>query len=169
MEPSIEGSSLNEMLTVSRFVRAVAKERHDLLVQFLSYTRFNKFDSMFYDRVKIWEVARSTSAATTFFDEVTVGPNKKIFLDGTTGAYNPVRELWLEAQNVWRTRPLQGQIQCIVSSGTGMPFARGFKTDAFNILGTLQAIAREIETTARRSAAEHEDLDNRCSYVRSDV
>lgn len=50
-----------------------------------------------------------------------------------------------------------------------MPFAQGFETDAFNILGTLQAIATETETTARRFAAEHEDLDNRGSYVRLNV
>lgn len=157
------------MFTVNRFVCAVAKEKHDLLVKFPSYTRFREFDSTFYDKVKVWEVARATSAATTFFDEITIGPNKRVFLDGATGANNPVCELWLEAQNVWRSRPLQEQIQCIVSIGTGIPFAQGFKTDAFNILGTLQAIATETETTARRFAAEHEDLDNRGSYVRLNV
>lgn len=157
------------MLTINRFVCAVAKERHDLVVKFASYTRLNEYDSTFFDTVKVWEAARATSAATTFFDEVTIGPNKRVFLDGATGANNPVRELWIEAQNVWRGRPLQEQIQCLVSIGTGMPFAQGFKTDAFNILGTLQAIATETETTAERFAAEHEDLDNRGSYVRLNV
>lgn len=147
----------------------MAKESHDLLVKFPSSTRSDEFDSTFYDRVKVWEAARATSATTTFFDEVRIGPHKRVFLDGATGANNPVRELWLEAQNVWKSPPLQEQIQCIVSIGTGMPFVQGFKTDAFNILGTLQALATETERTVRSFAAEHEDLDNRGSYVRLNV
>ncbi len=167
--PYIEGSSLNDMFTVNRFVCAVAKERHDLLVKFPSCTRFKELDSTFYDRVKVWEAARARSAATTFFDEVTLGPNKRVFLDGATGANIPVRELWVEAQNVRRSRPLQEQIQCIVSIGTGMPFAQGFKSDAFNIVGTLQTLPIEIERTASSFAAEYEDLNNRGSYVRLNV
>ncbi len=147
----------------------MAKERHDLLVKFPSYDRRDEFDSTFYDKVKVWEAARATSAATTFFDEIKIGPNKRVFLDGATGANNPVRELWLEAKNVWRGRPLQEQVQCIVSIGTGMPFVQGFRTDTLNILGTLQAIATETETTARNFAAEHEDLDNQGSYIRLNV
>ena len=139
-------------------------------MKFRSYTRLNEYDSTFYDNVKIWEAARATSAATTFFDEVTIGPNKRIFLDGATSANNPIRELWLEAQSVWRNGPpLHEQIQCIVSIGTGMPLVRGFQTDALNILKTLQTIATETETTAGHFAAEHEDLDNRGSYIRLNV
>lgn len=42
-----------------------------------------------YRTVRIWEAARATSAASTFFDSVEIGNNGQRFLDGGTGANKP--------------------------------------------------------------------------------
>jgi len=46
------------------------------------------------NKVKIWEAARATSAATSFFNPITIGTES--FVDGATGANNPINELWTE-------------------------------------------------------------------------
>jgi patatin-like phospholipase/acyl hydrolase len=48
--------------------------------------------------VKIWEVCRATSAASSFFDPIAVGRYEEEFVDGGIGANNPVTELWNQAQ-----------------------------------------------------------------------
>ena len=54
-----------------------------------------------YNHVKIWEAACATSAASTFFDKIELGPAGQKFRDGGTGANNPVRQLWNEAKAVF--------------------------------------------------------------------
>jgi hypothetical protein len=52
----------------------------------------------------------------TFFDLIAVDQ----FVDGATGANNPVREMWDQAQLVWGLEPLKGKVKFLVSIGTGM-------------------------------------------------
>jgi len=70
--------------------------------------------------VKIWEACRATSAATTFFDAIALGPYSEEFVDGGIGANNPILQLWNEAQAVWGPDSLERNVNCIVSIGTGM-------------------------------------------------
>ena len=49
---------------------------------------------------KIWEAGRATSAASSFFDPITIGNFEESFVDGATGANNPVYEVWNEAQDI---------------------------------------------------------------------
>ncbi len=44
---------------------------------------------------------RATSAATSFFEPVTIGPRGRNFVDGGLGTDSPVEQLWNEAQNIW--------------------------------------------------------------------
>src|SRR6187402_2545693 len=72
----------------------------------------------------ICEAARATSAATSFFEPVTIGPRKRKFVDGGLGANNPVEQLWNEAQNIWcsnREVELSTLLKCFISIGTGNP------------------------------------------------
>ncbi|KAH8690367.1 acyl transferase/acyl hydrolase/lysophospholipase [Phaeosphaeriaceae sp. PMI808] len=46
---------------------------------------------------KIWEAGRATSAASSFLDPITLGDFEETFVDGATGANNPVYEVWNEA------------------------------------------------------------------------
>ncbi|KAI8935807.1 hypothetical protein NX059_007324 [Plenodomus lindquistii] len=117
----------------------------------------------------IWEVCRATSAATSFFDPIAVGRFGEQFVDGATGANNPVRELWDQAQLAWGPEPLEGKVKCVVSIGTGVPSLKAFKDDVLNIGKTLAAIATETEQTAERFRRERGLLDSTGRYYRFNV
>ena len=63
---------------------------------------------------KIWEVARATSAAPTFFLPIKI--RGVTYGDGGTGWNNPTYEAINEAHDLWPDRP----IGCLVSLGTGV-------------------------------------------------
>jgi patatin-like phospholipase/acyl hydrolase len=62
----------------------------------------------------IWEAARATSAAPTFFVPITI--NNVEYGDGGTGWNNPTKEAINEAHKIWPHRP----VGCVVSLGTGL-------------------------------------------------
>lgn len=66
----------------------------------------------------IWEVARATSAAPTFFKSITIDGIE--YGDGGTGWNNPAEEAINEAHRIWPRQP----IACLVSLGTGLEDAR---------------------------------------------
>lgn len=140
-------------------------------VQFSSYPRPWEANRTLFDSIKIWEAARATSAASSFFDPITIGPNGQTFLDGATSSNNPVRKLWQEAKTLWHTpeNPLNNQIQCLVSIGTGVPAAGPFGKDVFAIGRTLVRMATETEVTANDFQREHEELDAEDRYFRFNV
>lgn len=117
--------------------------------------------------VKMWEACRATSAASSFFDPIAVGRYKEEFVDGATGANNPVREVWDQAQLLWG--PIESKIECLVSIGTGVPSLKPFKDDVFHIGETLIAIATETEQTAERFRREKSMLDSTGQYYRFNV
>ncbi|KAH7126726.1 hypothetical protein B0J11DRAFT_284076 [Dendryphion nanum] len=119
--------------------------------------------------VKIWEACRATSAASSFFDPIAVGRYKEEFVDGATGANNPVWEVWNQAQLEWGPEPLEGKVKCLVSIGTGVPSLRPFKSDVFHIGETLVAIATETEQTAERFQRDKSQLDDTGRYYRFNV
>jgi predicted acylesterase/phospholipase RssA len=119
--------------------------------------------------VTIWEACRATSAATSFFNPIAVGRFREEFVDGATGANNPVREMWDQAQLVWGPEPLEGKVKCLVSIGMGVPSLKPFKDDVFNIGETLVAIATETEQTAERFRRERSLLDSTERYYRFNV
>src|SRR5436190_717198 len=82
---------------------------------------------------KIWEAGRATSAASSFFDPITIGNFEESFVDGATGANNPVYEVWNEAQDMWPSGSLEDKIKCLVSIGTGVPSLTPFKDDLIGI------------------------------------
>ena len=43
--------------------------------------------------IKIWEACCATSAASSFFDPIAIGRYEEEFVDGVTGANNPVWEV----------------------------------------------------------------------------
>ncbi|KFA46064.1 hypothetical protein S40293_10064 [Stachybotrys chartarum IBT 40293] len=91
---------------VSKYLRGFGSSP----VRMRSYSTFTSdpFDA------KIWEVARATSAAPTFFEAMTIDGIK--YSDGGTGWNNPTSEAIAEADEIWPNRP----IGCIVSMGTGL-------------------------------------------------
>jgi hypothetical protein len=65
----------------------------------------------------IWEAARATSAAPTYFEPIVIGEQGSAmrFIDGGVGCNNPTQQVLAEARLVFPGR----QVACIVSIGTG--------------------------------------------------
>ncbi|KAF2022547.1 FabD/lysophospholipase-like protein, partial [Setomelanomma holmii] len=84
----------------------------------LTSYRTSRGNNDLLNSVTIWEACRATSAASTFFDPIAVGRFGEELVDGATGANNPVREVWDQAQLAWGPEPLEGRVKCLVSIGT---------------------------------------------------
>jgi predicted acylesterase/phospholipase RssA len=69
-----------------------------------------------HSNCKIWEAARATSAAPTFFKRVEIGRNKQPFIDGGLGCNNPSQLVLNEAKARFGGAR---HIGCLVSVGTG--------------------------------------------------
>lgn len=119
--------------------------------------------------VNIWEACRATSAASSFFDPISIGRYKEEFIDGATGANNPVWEVWNQAQLIWGSGPLESRVKCLVSIGTGVPSLKPFQDDVLYIGETLVLIATETEQTAERFRRDKSLLDNTGRYYRFNV
>ena len=133
-----------------------------------SYRR-DRGSTELYQHAKIWEAARATSATSSFFDPITIGPGELRFVDGGTGAQNPVRQLWMEAQSLWGSNGLDENIRCVISIGTGVPSVKKFGVNIIEIFHTLKRISTESETTARQFHQEHSNLDENSRYFRFNV
>ncbi|KEQ90170.1 hypothetical protein AUEXF2481DRAFT_71863 [Aureobasidium subglaciale EXF-2481] len=127
-------------------------------------------DEDLYQTVRIWEAARATSAASTYFDPISIGVPKQRYLDGGTGANNPVHDLWGEATDLLsHGQRLSDNLGCLISIGTGQP---GFKPVVESVLGTanmLLNIASETEATANRFHRDNSDLFDRNICFRFNV
>ena len=158
----------NRLYANSRsFVCATSKETSETVC--LTSYKTSRGNNDLLNSVTIWEACRATSAATSFFDPIEVGRYSEGFVDGATGANNPVREVWDQAQLAWGPEPLEGKVKCLVSIGTGVPSLKAFKDDVFNIGQTLAAIATETEQTAERFRRERGLLDSTGRYYRFNV
>ncbi|KAJ8122948.1 hypothetical protein ONZ43_g986 [Nemania bipapillata] len=111
------------------------------------------------DRVQIWEAARATSAATSFFEPMEI--DGRLFADGATGANNPIYELWAEASSVYSLYDgwkLEDHLKCLVSIGTGLPSRRPFGPGLMDVAAALKAIATESESKAQQFQRQHLSL-----------
>jgi len=95
---------------------------------------------------KIWEAGRETSAASSFFDPITIIDFEESFVDGATGANNPVYEVWNEAQDIWPSSSLEDKVKCLVSIGTGVPSLTPFKDDLIGIGQSLLIELRHLQS-----------------------
>lgn len=146
---------------------ATSKETSDI-VRLTSY-RSPRGRERLFRSTKIWEAGRATSAASSFFDPITIGDFHEGFVDGATGANNPVYEVWNEAQDIWPSDSLEASVKCFVSIGTGVPSLKPFTDDLVGIGQTLLAITTETEKTAERFCRDKSGLDDNGSYFRFNV
>src|SRR5258708_2689210 len=98
---------------------------------------------------KIWEAARATSAAPTFFKWIEIGRGQP-FIDGGIGRNNPSRLLLDEAKGLFGARTLG----CLVSIGTGQAEIISFKKPGIfqrivptNVIDVVKATATDCEAT----------------------
>lgn len=100
----------------SRFLCSITQETKEI-VRLHSYPLHNKLGIS----ATIYQAARATFAATTFFEPVLISARR--FAGGGLGANDPVGEVEGEASNIWceDTGDLKPQVKCIISIGTGNP------------------------------------------------
>ncbi|MCJ1269239.1 hypothetical protein MMC22_009129 [Lobaria immixta] len=149
------------------FVCATSKQTSETVC--LTSYKSPRGGSDLLNSVKIWEACRATSAASSFFDSIAIGRYEEEFVDGATGANNPVWEVWNQAQLIWGPEPLEGRVQCLVSIGTGVPSLKPFQDNFLHIGTTLITIATETEQTAERFRRDKTHLDNTSRYYRFNV
>ena len=146
-----------------RFVCAIRKEISDT-VCLTSYRLRDNNDLL--NSAKIWEAYHATSAALSFFDPIMIGRYGVEFIDGATGANNPVLKLWNEAQHIWGPQPLGSRVKCLMSIGTGVPSLKAFQDNVIHIYETLTALATETEQTAEKFRRAMPELDETGRYYR---
>jgi predicted acylesterase/phospholipase RssA len=115
---------------------------------------------------RIWEAARATTAAPTFFKRIAIGEEghaKEEFIDGALGCNNPVNQVLDEARVIFgNDRP----VRCLVSIGTGHPGKIGLaKPDGFqkilpiDLIHVLKQIATDCEGTATQLKTRFENIE----------
>ncbi|KAH7124926.1 hypothetical protein B0J13DRAFT_628227 [Dactylonectria estremocensis] len=117
---------------------------------------------------KIWQACRATSAATTFFDPIAIGPFQEQFVDGALGANNPVYALWNQAQDVWGDQLRQSSVPGVDRDGRtrhkAQTTAEQFRRDKsslddegryyrFNVVRGLEHVGLEESRKQREIAA----------------
>jgi hypothetical protein len=160
-------SWLRKLTVERRFVCATSKETGDTVR--LTCYRSPRGREQLLRTTKIWEAGRATSAASSFFDPITIGDFGEGFVDGATGANNPVYEVWNEAQDLWPSGSLEESVKCFVSIGTGIPSLTPFTDDLASVGKSLLAIATETEKTAERFCRDKSGLDDKGRYYRFNV
>lgn len=118
----------------------------------------------------ICEAALATSAATRFFDSVSIGNHQ--FVDGAFGANNPIEEIEEEAADIWCTtsRALKSLVKCLVSVGTGDPAKLPMDDNVLRFLSkTLVRMATKPESTERRFMARWSNEAKGKRYFRFNV
>lgn len=138
-------------LTRDRFVCAVpARQVNSSPRLFRSYVSKNPSYNP-----KIWEAARATSAAPSFFKRISIGEPgvEEEFVDGAVGYNNPVQ---LAVQEAVENFDTDTRVSCIVSVGTGKARLTGFKKPGLlqrvvpvDLIKTLAAMATSSETASK--------------------
>ncbi|KAF5575918.1 calcium-independent phospholipase A2-gamma [Fusarium pseudocircinatum] len=151
-ESGLDSLMLKEDLACRSFAVSIGKAAPDTAVLLRTYPSLRDTGL----RPKIWEAARATSAASSFFDPIQIGKFGQWFTDGATGFNNPVNQVYEEALEIWADA--KDNIQCIVSIGTGEPGVKPFGDDLKGLALTLLSVATQTEETSRRFAKSHSHI-----------
>lgn len=96
-----------------------------------------------YDVCRIWEAARATSAASTFFPPIEIGADGQMFVDGAlTGSNNPIRTADVESKDIWEDAD-----RLIISIGTGAAPGQSVLGNLADLAKRLAAIITNSERT----------------------
>jgi predicted acylesterase/phospholipase RssA len=114
----------------------------------------------------IWQAARATSAAPTFFKRIRIGEKglEEEFIDGGLGCNNPVKQVLEETEAIFGS----GQhVACIISIGCGQAGVVGLKSpDAFqkalplDLITVLRQIATNCESAAEEIEKRFQNIPN---------
>ncbi|KIL86212.1 hypothetical protein FAVG1_10609 [Fusarium avenaceum] len=130
-------------------VPAITKDNVDALP-----TLFKTYDtSRSLDRCTIWQVARATSAATTFFKPIRVGRDHIEFMDAGFGYNNPCEVLIAEGRAQF---PNRKKMQ-VLSIGTGLGDVVSISDTRMSILKALKSMATTSRKVDSRLAEQYGD------------
>ncbi|KAI1826668.1 acyl transferase/acyl hydrolase/lysophospholipase [Xylaria intraflava] len=153
-----EDPGFRDTLCTKTVVLAITKDNVDA-----APTLFATYDtSTSYENCAIWQVARATSAATTFFKSIKLGRDNVEFIDAGFGYNNPCEVLIEEARQQF---PNHGALR-VLSIGTGQGSVVEIKDSRFSILQALQKMASTSTAVANRLKTQYEDS---CQYYRFNV
>ena len=110
----------------------------------------------------IWQVARATSAATTFFKPAVLGRDGVEFVDAGFGYNNPCEVLIAEAERLFPDRKLHMQV---LSIGTGLGDVVKIRDSRFSIISALKKMATSSKQVAARLEHKYDDRN----YARFNV
>ncbi|KAF8854495.1 FabD/lysophospholipase-like protein [Acephala macrosclerotiorum] len=113
---------------------------------------------------KIWEAARATSAASTFFEPIAIGPNGQTYVDGALGFNNPIRLLDRESRDLW---PDDDRV--FLSIGTGSAPGGSLEGNLLTLATRLNEILVETEKTAEGFLKDNQALAAAHRYYRFNV
>lgn len=159
---------LKEALTYRSFVCAVRKETQKVA----RLRTYQSRTALVQDDATIWEAARATSAASGFFDPITIGRHGQQYVDAALGCNNPVDEVWTEAQDIWSPEgeDLSALVKCFISIGTGNPGISPIEDSVLKVFTkTLKEIATQTEKTAEIFEKGHRGLLIQKRYFRFNV
>lgn len=108
-----------------------------------------------YQDCSIWQVARATSAATTFFKSIELGRDKIEFIDAGFGYNNPCEILIEEAQKQY---PGRSEF-LVLSIGTGLGNVVDIKDSRRSIFKALKKMASTSKAVAARLKDRYGDSD----------
>ena len=107
-----------------------------------------------YDICKIWEAARATSAASTFFPPIEIGPRQQLFVDGAlTGSNNPIRTANVESRDLWPNAD-----RLILSVGTGAAPGQDVTGNLLELAHRLKDMVTDSEKTNKSFRMENSDM-----------
>jgi hypothetical protein len=113
---------------------------------------------------RIWEAARATSAASTFFEPIAIGPHGQTFVDGALRFNNSIRLLDRESQDLW---PDSNRI--FLSIGTGSAPGGSLEGNLWTLAKRLKEIVLESEKTADDFLRDNQALASEHRYYRFNV
>ena len=153
---------------MQRFISFVcAKNAHNANIPVLFRT-YQSHET--HSNCKIWEAARATSAAPTFFKRIEIG-RKQPFIDGGLGRNNPSLVVLDEARAQFGARR---NIGCFVSIGTGQTEVINIKKPGLfqqiiptDVIDALKAITTDCETTHQEMLGRFANMPN--TYFRLNV
>ena len=153
----------NETGRGKAFVCAMPARNQEFVRRFRSYQARDTEGKI----CKIWEAARATTAAPTFFKRISIeveGGFQEEFVDGGLRCNNPSWEVIKEARKVFGDTRAVG---CLVSIGTGHPGTIGLpKPNTFQkvlpmeLIDTLKRIATDCEYTATQLSQRFKQTPN---------
>ncbi|RBR12243.1 uncharacterized protein FIESC28_08729 [Fusarium coffeatum] len=117
----------------------------------------------------ICQAARATSAATTFFDPVSIEDME--FVDGALGANNPVEQVEEEATELWcpETGNIKPLVKCFISIGTGNMGTYDINDRLDKFMTTLAKMTTDAERIAESSMRRWRQHYDQSRYFRFNV